>query len=461
MTASPFLAGGFEPLRIEVDLPTLAIEGELPADLTGTFLRVGPNPQFPPREPYNPLNGDGMIHAFRIGDGRVSYRNRWVRTEKWKLENAAGRALFGTSGAPNDRDTSVMGTAINGSANTNLVFHAGRLLALEEGFGPIEIDPETLETLGDWRFEGRLPRNITAHPKVDPVTGEMIAFANFEDFRAGEVLGLHFVAPDGALVRSERITGPYPALVHDFAITEDFVVFVVCPATVSMRRIMAGQPPIAWEPDLPVRVGVMPRAGTAADVRWWDGPGGMVWHTLNAFDAGGRITIDLCQQDAAMFPLADGTPPVEAHAAQKLARWTLDWDAPDSLAAEVLWAGPCEYPRIDERLTGRAHRYGYLACDGGPGSGDLFQRGLARFDFATRALDRWAAGPGFAVGEPVFCPAGPGEADGYILTTIFDEAGGESGLAIFRAADLAAGPVARAQVGHRVPMGFHALWKPA
>ncbi|HEX7946055.1 MAG TPA: carotenoid oxygenase family protein, partial [Phenylobacterium sp.] len=146
MTASPFLAGGFEPLRIETERDSLTIEGELPAGLAGTFLRIGPNPQFPPREPYNPLNGDGMIHAFAVGDGRVSYRNRWVRTEKWKLENAAGRALFGTSGAPNDRDASVMGAAVNGSANTNLVFHAGRLLALEEGFGPIEVDPATLET---------------------------------------------------------------------------------------------------------------------------------------------------------------------------------------------------------------------------------------------------------------------------------------------------------------------------
>src|SRR5689334_16800874 len=163
MSAHPFLSLGFEPLQMEVDLPDLRIEGQLPAELNGTFLRIGPNPQFPPREPYNPLNGDGMIHAFRVGGGRVSYRNRWVRTEKWRLENAAGRALFGTSGAPNDRDPSVMGAVINGSANTNLVFHAGRLLALEEGFGPIEVDPVTLETIGDWRFGGRLPRNMTAH----------------------------------------------------------------------------------------------------------------------------------------------------------------------------------------------------------------------------------------------------------------------------------------------------------
>lgn len=456
--ASPFLQGGFEPLRIEVERDDLTIEGELPVDLAGTFLRIGPNPQFEPREPYNPLNGDGMIHAFRIADGRVSYCNRWVRTEKWKLEHPAGRALFGTSGAPTDRDPSVMSAVINGSANTNLVFHAGRLLALEEGFGPIEIDPVTLETLGDWRFEGRLPRNMTAHPKIDPETGEMLLFANFEDFRAGEVLGFHVVDAGGALVRSERIAGPYPALVHDFAITRDFAIFIFSPATVSIRRIMAGGPPIAWEPDLPLKVGVMPRTGTAADLRWWTAPAAMVWHVMNACNDGRAITTDVCQQAVATFPLADGTPPDEARAVQKLARWRLDWDAPGEIAMEVLWDGPCEYPRIDERLTGLEHRFGYLACHGGPGSGDLFQRGLARYDYATGELTTWHAGDRCAVGEPVFAPTGPAEDDGYILTTIFDETRGESCLAVFRGDALARGPVARAHVGHRVPMGFHAVW---
>jgi carotenoid cleavage dioxygenase len=450
-SASPYLSLGYEPLRAEFDIPDLRIEGRLPGDLAGTFYRIGPSPQFPPREPYNPLNGDGMVHAFRVGGGRVGYRNRWVRTETWKLEHAAGRALFGTSGAPTDRDPSVMGAEINGSANTNLVFHAGRLLALEEGHGPIAIDAGTLDTLGDWTFEGGLPRNMTAHPKIDPATGEMLFIANFEDVRAGETIAVHTVDAAGTLAHSARIKGPYPALVHDFAITARFVIVAFCPATVSLRRAMAGGPLVAWEPDLPMRVAVMPRGGGGEDARWWTAPTAMVWHTLNAFEDGGRIVVDVCQQDAAMFPLADGTPPDEGRATQRLTRWTLDWDAPGALAAEVLWDGPCEYPRIDERLMGRRHRHGVFACDGGPGSGDIFHRGLARFDFETRTLERWTAGPGFSVGEPVPC-------GGYVLTNVFDEAKGASHLAILRADDVAAGPVARAHLDHRVPVGFHGLW---
>jgi carotenoid cleavage dioxygenase-like enzyme len=179
LSGNPYLSRGFEPIRMECDYSHVPVEGVVPQELDGAFYRIGPNPQFAPRGNYNPLNGDGMVHAFRVCDGRVSYRNRWVRTEQWKLDHAADRALFGTSGLPSDSDASVAGMRTDGVANTNLVCHGGRLLALEEGHGPIEIDPTTIETIGRWTFEGRLPRNMTAHPKIDPESGEMVMFADF------------------------------------------------------------------------------------------------------------------------------------------------------------------------------------------------------------------------------------------------------------------------------------------
>ena len=153
VAANPYLSHGFEPIRMECDYARLTIEGEVPPDLEGTFYRIGPNPQFAPRGIYNPLNGDGMVHAFYLRAGNVSYRNRWVRTQQWNLERAAGRALFGTSGLPSDTDPSVAAMRTDGVANTNLMWHANRLLALEEGHAPIEIDPETLETIGAWSFD--------------------------------------------------------------------------------------------------------------------------------------------------------------------------------------------------------------------------------------------------------------------------------------------------------------------
>src|SRR5947207_12609379 len=165
---NPLLSGGFEPLTDEADLAELVIEGTIPPQLEGTFYRIGPNPQFAPRGRYNPLMGDGMVHAFRIAGGRAAYRNRWIRTEQWGLENAAGRALFATSGDPREADPSVADLRTDGVANTNLVWHGGRLLALEEGHGPIEIERLSLETVGPWSFDGALHRNMTAHPKIDP-----------------------------------------------------------------------------------------------------------------------------------------------------------------------------------------------------------------------------------------------------------------------------------------------------
>src|SRR5579872_2924025 len=192
---------------MECDYSHLTIEGEIPRDLQGTFFRVGPNPHFAPRGNYNPLNGDGMVHAFHLHHGSVSYRNRWVRTRQWNMELEAGRALFGTSGMPADSDPTVAGIRTDGVANTNLVWHGNRLLALEEGHGPIEIDPASLETPGPWTFDNKLPRNMTAHPKIDPDSGEMLFFANFPTGRITGDIGFYVANSAGRIIRSDLIRG--------------------------------------------------------------------------------------------------------------------------------------------------------------------------------------------------------------------------------------------------------------
>ncbi|HEY1707402.1 MAG TPA: carotenoid oxygenase family protein [Rhizomicrobium sp.] len=455
----PYLSKGYEPLRTECERAHLEIEGRLPAGLDGTFYRVGPSPQFEPRGLYNPLGGDGMVHAFRIRDERVSYRNRWVRTARWKREHEAGRALFGTTGNPADADPSVAGVPTDGVANTNIVWHANTLLALEEGNVPFSLDPVSLDTHGHHTFAGALPRNMTAHPKIDPVTGEMLFFANFQNIHAPRDIAFHVADASGAVVRSETITGPFAALVHDFAITEDFAIFAFCPVTVAMKRMLEGGPLIAWEPELGTHVGIV-RRDTGA-VRWFEGDACMAWHSMNAFNEGGRIAVDVCPQEAPMFPFADGTPPDPGRAAQYLTRWEFDWNGPAHFTATRLNGDPCEYPRIDERRTGRAYRHGYVACIGGPGTGDIFQRGIGHYDHTAGMLDLWNAGAQSAVAEPVFVAkhGSSREGEGFLLTNVFDETRNASHLAIFDAENVAAGPVARAHLDHRVPVGFHACWR--
>jgi len=459
--SNPFLAGGYAPQRAEFDCPALRIEGRWPGGLAGTFYRIGPNPQFEPRAPYNPLMGDGMVHAFRVADGRVAYRNRWVRTGRWRREHAAGRALFATAGMPTDDDPEAGPRPTDGVANTNLVWHGGRLLALEEGAGPVALDPDTLETLGPWTFDGRLPRNMTAHPKVDPTTGAMLFFANIPRGRLTGELALYEADAAGAITAAHVVQGPYPALVHDFAITERFVVLGVFPVTLSLERAQRGAPMIAFEPDRASEILVMPRGGGPGDVRRFEGPPCMSWHVLNAFEDGDRIVLDLCEQDVAMFPTPDGAAPHAARAAQRLVRWEMDWSGPGPVERRRLSDLVCEYPRIDERRTGLAHRYGYVACCGGPGTDDIFHRGLARIDLATGETAVWPGEAGVAAAEPVFVPsaADAPEGDGWILTNLYDEPADASCLAVFDAGDVAAGPVARAWLDHRVPVGFHAIWR--
>lgn len=456
--ADPLLSGAFQPLRQEFNLPDLEIEGRLPEGLEGVLYRIGPNPQFAPIPPYNPLQGEGMVHAFRLGGGRASYHNRWIRTRRWALEREAGRALFSTSD-PRLSDPSVAGVDGQGAANTHVIRHGGRLLALEEGHPPIALDSQSLETLGPWDFGGRLAGPMTAHPKICPITGEMLAFANFPDRRFDGALVVYGSDAGGRITRAERIAGPFPALVHDFAITDRRLVFVVCPLTLSIERLGAGSQAIAWEPARGAWVGVMARTGPA-DVRWFRAPTAMAWHVMNAFEDGDAIQLDLCRQDAPAFPAADGLAAPEADLRQYLTRWTIRPDAATPVTERRLSEAVCEYPRIDERRTGLPYRYGYVAAGGGPGTGDLAHRALGCFDHATGEMRLWRAPAGCAVSEPVFAPR-PGsdaEGDGWILATVCDETRDASFLAVFDARAIDAGPVARAHVGHRVPLGFHGSW---
>ena len=266
---NPFLHGYYGPVNTEADAGHLHITGEMPRELLGTLYRNGPNPQFAPRGPYHWFGGDGMIHAFHIENGNVSYRNRWVRTPKWELENKEGEGLSGTFGNPRYSDPRIfeMNSTI---ANTNIVWHGGKLLALEEAHAPFSLDPKSLmpvnggyETFGD-----KLCGPFTAHPKLDPKTGEMVFFGYSAKGRFTKEVSIQTVTADGKITRAEILDGPFPSMIHDFAVTRNWIVLPIFPLTSSMERAMAGLPPFAWEPDKGTHIAFIPRGGTVADVKW-------------------------------------------------------------------------------------------------------------------------------------------------------------------------------------------------
>ena len=283
----PNLTGGFAPIQMECDIRDVVVVGEVPSDLNGSFYRNGPNPQFAPRGFYHWFAGDGMVHAFHIENGRVSYRNRWVQTKQWLLERDAGRALFSVFN-PMEQDPSVAGLETDGVANTNIIWHGGKLLALEEGHAPFELDPISLESRGAYDYAGKLQGPMTAHPKIDQETGEMLFFGYNADGGISPEMTFNVVDRDGHLIRSEAFTAPYAAMVHDFMVTKDYVLFPIMPLTGSMDRAFAGGPVYAWEPEKGTHIGIMPRNGSVEDMRWFVGDPSYVFHPMNAYNDGAK-----------------------------------------------------------------------------------------------------------------------------------------------------------------------------
>ena len=470
---TPTFTGFNAPSRLEADVTDLEVEGEIPPGLEGTFYRCGPDFRFPPRmgDDIN-HNGDGVASMFRFAGGRVDYKSRYVRTEKYRLEAQARRALFGMYRNPFTDDPSVAGKDRT-LANTNIVMHAGRLMAIKEDGLPYELDPDTLATVGRHDFGGRLKsETFTAHPKIDPETGEMIAFGYEAQGLATRDMAVQWIAADGSLAREEFFQAPYVSFQHDFAVTREHIVFVLMPTTTSIARMQAGQSHWVFETGLPIEVGIMPRDGGVADLRWFKAPGRGVGHVLNAFTDGDKVVLDTFVSERNQFPFVpngDGTPFDRAAGTPRLTRWTFDMASnSEGFEEETLFPDFMEMPRTDDRYQMNPHRFGYCAIIDmthppavagtlGPGWNTL-----CRVDLATRTMDRWWVGENTACQEPQFIPRSPGapEGDGWLMAVLtrFDGAGYQSELAILDARHIADGPVARVRAPMRLRNAIHGNW---
>jgi carotenoid cleavage dioxygenase-like enzyme len=464
----PMLRGVFAPILVEGDSGALPVQGEVPKALSGTLFRNGPNPQFAPRGPYHWFTGDGMIHAFRFDEGRVTYRNRWLRTPKFIAERQAGRALFGAFGNPAHTDPAALGQDF-GNANTHVVAHGGRVLALEESHLPFAFDPATLESAGYHDFGGALPRGIegrfTAHPKIDPRTGEMFGYAYSGSGIFGTRMSLIIVAADGTVRRQESFEAPYCSFVHDFLLTEEHVVFPVLPVVGSMARARAGGPAYAWEDGRPGYLGVLGREAPGDTIRWFEVEPCYVFHVFNARTDGQHVICDVMRNSrATVFPDPLGRMPPPDTDMPVPVRWTLDLAAEtDVVRADMLAERPGEFPRCDERRTGQAYRHAFhsLANPARRRHGSVFT-GVVHLDLETGRDAAWEAPEGDSLSESVFVPraADAPEGDGWLLTVQHLGRENRSDLLVFDAQAVAAGPLARVMLTHRVPAGFHGSWLP-
>ena len=264
-----FLQGNFAPIHDEINSKELKVIGEIPPEIEGMFLRNGPNPQFPDPEKYHWFLGDGMLHGVQIREGQAKYLNRYVQTQGWKKEQKTQKAL------PPEEATS------KNTANTAFVHHGGKLLALWEGGKPHIIEAPSLNTIGSYDFEGRLVSSFTAHPKVDPVTGEMMFFGY--SVAQPPYLTYGWISPQGKLEKTVDIDLAVGVMMHDFAITEQYSIFMDLPLTFRSERLQQGESGFKFEHDRASRFGIIPRHGDQNSIRWFESSPCYVFHTLNAY----------------------------------------------------------------------------------------------------------------------------------------------------------------------------------
>ena len=478
--ANPYLEGAFAPVREEVTLTDLDVTGRLPEHLDGRYLRIGPNPIFDPGSDYHWFLGDGMVHGLRLRDGKAQwYRNRYVRS----------RAVAKALGEPPRKGHLHAGMDI--SANTNVIGHAGRTLALiEAGPSPYELTDE-LDTVGPCDFDGTLHGGYTAHPITDPATGELHAVSYFWGW--GNRVRYTVLDTAGKVRRSVDVEVHGSPMMHSFSLTENYVILYDLPAVFdkrvaaktapllvrpmarlslnavigrnpipewlatamargpASRRFRTSSLPYRWDDTYPARIGLLPREGGSKDVRWFDVEPCYVFHPLNAYEDGETVVLDLVRHPRMFDTVTTG--PNEGPPAME--RWTVDLVA-GKVREERLDDQPQEFPRMDERLTGRRHRYGYAVGIHSASNSEA----VIKHDVVAGSSQVRSFAAGHSVGEFVFVPNAPGSAedDGVLLGFVQDAANSRTDLVVLDAQTLA--DVAAVHLPVRVPAGFHGNWVP-
>lgn len=438
---SPFLDGNYAPIAEERTCRELTVSGRLPAALSGRYLRTGPNPLAAPSPPHHWFLGDGMIHSIALDGGRArEYRNRWVRVDA--VADALGEARRGGPTQP-----------MYDSSNTNVAAFGGRVLSFTEGCYPYLLD-DALDTLGRVDFGEPLLHGMTAHPKVDPVTGELHAFSYWW---VEPYLLYHRISADGQLVETVAIDLPAPVSMHDFAITEGHIVFFDQPAVFNLQAAVETGFPFRWAPDNGARVGLLPRGAGADAIRWIDAPLGYSFHPMNAYEVDDTLQVDV--------PLTSS-----AYAGDRLGpgdddwlglqRWSIDLTT-GRLDVELIDELAQEFCRVRDDRIGRPQRFGYTIELGR----DMPYDGTRVFkqDLVAGTRSEHDFGPANHPGEFVFVadPDRPGDEDGgWLLGVVHPDGEERAVLTVLDAQDVAAAPVAEVHIPVRVPYGFHGNWVP-
>ena len=432
------LQGNWAPVKEEITVSDLEIKGEVPKEINGLYIRNGMNP----RSGYSDhwFFGNGMLHGFNFEDGKVSYKNRYVRTPYYEKDLDIIGSFGDLSASP---------------ANTHIIKHADKFLALEEAHLPWEVD-ENLETKGAYDFSGKLKGAMTAHPRICPKTGELLFFSY--SVMSEPYLTYYRANPAGKLVQIEPIELPRAVMMHDWNITENYVVFMDLPIISDMNLAVETGSPFGFKPEFGARLGVMPREGSNSDVKWFDIDPCYVFHPLNSYEEGNKIILYVCRQQEAMVGGFQDIYGGETTVA-RLWKWTIDLES-GSVKEEQIDDAPCDFPRIDDRRIGFKNDYGYFTTLETEVDSLTIGRHLLKYDLVNNKRLTHDLGENVTGGEALFVPrtANSSEDDGWVISLAYEAETDRSKLLVINSQDFESAPVAEIYAPQRVPNGAHGSW---
>ncbi|MBF2048412.1 MAG: carotenoid oxygenase family protein [Elainella sp. C42_A2020_010] len=438
-----FLQGINAPVFQEVDLDNLPVTGEIPPDLAGMYVRNGPNPMFQPIAYAYPLEGDGMLHAVYFEAGKAKYRNRWILTKGLIYEMQAKQAL------PELR--------FRNYANTHIIAHAGKLLALYETGLPYEVSRD-LETIGEWSFNGKLEQAMTAHPKLDVDTGELHFYRY--SFFTEPYLTYYVANAAGEITRTTGIELPQPALLHDMALSDNYAIFCHCPLVFDFQQAMRTGIPLVWQPEQGARIGLIHRHDLDRKPIWIETEAFWVWHFMNAFEQNGTLVVD-----CAYYPqmILENTLSAILSNRSRFQRLTINLDD-RTITQQALDDRNVDFPSLDRQQTGKPYRFGYmphmdLELIAQKAIPNYFPE-LIQYDLVNQTSQVHRLQPGCYCGEATVVPKSNATSatDHYVLTWVFNEITQTSDLLILDAVNFTAAPLAQIHLPVRVPMGTHGSW---
>jgi len=461
--AIPALDGNNAPVAQECFSDTMTVIGEVPKDLNGMYFRNGPNAYYPPDWRYHAYDGDGMVHAVQFAQGKVTYRNRWVQTQGLQEERAAGHSLWKGLKEPMRQDRPDQ--PLKNTANTDVKFHAGRLVAMWYRSGmPYALDPVTLETLGTADYDGAFDQ-ISAHSRPDEHTGELMFF----DYSlTAPYMQYGVIGPDRKLRNKIEIPLPGPRLPHDMAVTENYSILHDFPLWPDAEALKAGRYKVRFHADQPTRFAIVPRHGSADQIRWFEAKPTYMLHVVNAWEEGDAIV--MVGTPYRIHETPEGEPDarrLERTINQRqrdfmLYEWRFDLTTGETHERVIDDVLNTEFPVINGAYQGRKNQFTYNVLFPQGGREEPRFPGLVKYDITTGGYIAYSAGPQFFYNEPGFAPRdnSQSEDDGYLVMPVWNPVDARSEIQVFdcKGARLAEGPVARIVLPQRIPHGFHATF---